>query len=85
MESKPTNHSDQAKEAESDQKQTLNPQRSKQAKEGFKNKLEIVTGKCIYRLPRKPRLCYQEVNAHISELYCRFHLDQDPKAQTHQH
>lgn len=62
----------------------MNPDRSKKAKEAFKNKLEIVSGKCIYRLPRKPRLCYQEVNAKISEFYCRFHLDQDPKNQTHQ-
>ena len=64
----------------------------KKTKVKFNKKLEKVEGKCTFKLPLKPRLCYQLVNAKDSTKFCRFHLDQelkeddmnDPMKETHQ-
>jgi hypothetical protein len=39
--------------------------------------MEPVEGKCTFKLPMKPRLCYQMVNPIDSIKFCRFHLDQE--------
>lgn len=43
----------------------------------FNKKLVPIEGKCIFRLPKKARLCYQQVNEKDSKNFCRFHLDQE--------
>ena len=45
--------------------------------EKHSKKMVPIEGKCIFKLPKKPRLCYQMVNPKDSELFCRFHLDQE--------
>ena len=57
-----------------EEKVTLDQFRHKKAKEKFNKKLVPIEGKCIYKLPLKPRLCYQLVNPKLSLKYCRFHL-----------
>ena len=34
-------------------------------------------GKCIFPLPKKPRLCYQVLTPELSETYCRFHIGEE--------